>query len=73
MKISQVSPSQLICEDEKFWTSFIQFFVIRSIGAVFFVYGTYTANPSFKMGLYAFLVGALVCVFSAQYTTTNPW
>jgi hypothetical protein len=70
VKITQVSPTRLICEDDKFWTSYILFIVIGSLGAACYVYGTYTANPSFKIGLYAFLTGALVCLFSSQYTTT---
>jgi hypothetical protein len=70
VKISQVSPSRLICEDDKYWTSFIQFFVIGLVGAACFIYGSYTANSSFKIGLYALLIGAFVCVFGSQLTTT---
>ncbi len=70
MKFSQISPRQLICENDTFWKSFIQFFIIGAIGAACFAYGTYTPNPSFKIGLYAFIVGTLVCVFQSQLTIT---
>jgi hypothetical protein len=53
VKINQISPSELVCEDDKFWTSFTQFFAIGIIGVACFVYGSYTANSSFKIGLYA--------------------
>jgi hypothetical protein len=70
VKITQVSPRKLICEDDKFWASFTQFFVIGAIGAAIFLYGSQTANPSFKLGLYALLVGVFVCIFGSQLTTT---
>jgi hypothetical protein len=70
MKIKQISPTKLICEDDKFWTSFTQFFAIGIIGAACFIYGSYTANSSFKIGLYGLLVGLFVCVLGSQITTT---
>jgi hypothetical protein len=69
MKISRSSPHKLICEDDTFWTSFTQFFVIGVIGIACYSYGQYTSNPSFKIGLYAFLIGVFVCLFSWQSTT----
>jgi hypothetical protein len=71
VKITQVSPRKLICEDDKFWASFTQFFVIGVIGAASFIYGSQTAISSFKLlGLYALLVGMYVCIFGSQLTTT---
>jgi hypothetical protein len=40
------------------------------IGGACFVYGSYTANPSFKIGLYGLLVGLFVCRLGSQLTTT---
>jgi hypothetical protein len=70
VKINQISPSKLICEDDKFWTSFTQFFVIGIIGAGCFIYGSCTANSSFKIGLYGLIVGLFVCILGSQITTT---
>jgi hypothetical protein len=70
VKINQISPSKLICEDDKFWMSFTQFLVIGIVGGAFFVYGSYTANSSFKIGLYGLLVGLFFCVLGSQITTT---
>jgi hypothetical protein len=70
VKINQISPNKLICEDDKFWTSFTQFFMIGIIGTACFIYGSYTANSSFKIGLYGLLVGLFVCVLGSQITTT---
>jgi hypothetical protein len=69
MKINRSSQSKLICEDDTFWTSFTQFFIIGVIGIACYSYGCYTSNPSFKIGLYAFIIGLLVCLFSWQSTT----
>jgi hypothetical protein len=68
MKINRPSQSKLICEDDTFWAYFTQFFMIGVIGLACYSYACYTSNPSFKIGLYAFIIGLLVCLFSYQST-----
>jgi hypothetical protein len=69
VKITQIFPHTLICKDDQFWESFFRFFIIVSIGAVCFAYGTYPLNPSFKIGLYAILIGIFVCIWNWQCIT----
>jgi hypothetical protein len=69
VKITHISPTILSCEDDKFWQSFTIFFAIGTIGAACFIYGSYTANPSFKIGLYALIIGVGVCLLGSKLTT----
>jgi hypothetical protein len=69
MKINRSSQSKLICEDDAFWAYFTQFFIIGVVGIACYSYGCHTSNSSFKIGLYAFIIGLLVCLFSWQSTT----